>query len=186
MPIKVNGLTSGSVTLAAPDTGSDVTVSLPGVSGELLPLAGGKILQIVRATDTTNRSTTSTSYVDVTGLSVTITPQKSDSAILLLVSANVGVSRVTTTASLIAFAQITDASNNEISGAQAHVSGIQTGSTNVVDDNFLALNMFAYATPATTSPVTYKTRFRTDTSNVQITFRNSQVTAQMYAIEVSA
>ncbi|HEY7824430.1 MAG TPA: hypothetical protein VIG24_16430, partial [Acidimicrobiia bacterium] len=49
-----------------------------------LDLAGGKILQIVRATDSTVRSTTSTSYVDVTGMSVTITPQINTSAILLV------------------------------------------------------------------------------------------------------
>lgn len=29
MPVKINGATSGSVTLAAPDTGSDVTLTLP-------------------------------------------------------------------------------------------------------------------------------------------------------------
>lgn len=29
MPVKINGTTSGSVTLAAPDTGSDVTLTLP-------------------------------------------------------------------------------------------------------------------------------------------------------------
>jgi hypothetical protein len=49
-----------------------------------LDVAGGKILQIVRATDSTNRSTTSTSFADVTGMSVTITPQKSTSSILVL------------------------------------------------------------------------------------------------------
>ncbi len=38
-------------------------------------IAGGKILQVVRATDSTSRSTTSTSFVDVTGMTVTITPQ---------------------------------------------------------------------------------------------------------------
>lgn len=35
MPIKVNGATSGSVTLAAPATGTDVTLTLPGSSVDL-------------------------------------------------------------------------------------------------------------------------------------------------------
>ena len=35
MPVKINGATSGSVTLAAPATGSDVTLTLPGSSGTL-------------------------------------------------------------------------------------------------------------------------------------------------------
>jgi hypothetical protein len=33
MPVKINGATSGSVTLAAPDTGSDVTLTLPAAAG---------------------------------------------------------------------------------------------------------------------------------------------------------
>lgn len=40
MPIKVNGASSGSVTLAAPASGSDVTVTLPGTAGTV-PLVGG-------------------------------------------------------------------------------------------------------------------------------------------------
>jgi hypothetical protein len=33
MPVKINGATNGSVTLAAPDTGSDVTLTLPAAAG---------------------------------------------------------------------------------------------------------------------------------------------------------
>ncbi|HEY7821570.1 MAG TPA: hypothetical protein VIG24_01990, partial [Acidimicrobiia bacterium] len=81
-----------------------------------LDLAGGKILQVVRATDSTQRSTTSSSYVDVTGMSVTITPQKSDSAIIIIASFALvvfgGVDSIT--ASL----QITDNDNNALSGAE--------------------------------------------------------------------
>lgn len=38
MPVKINGATSGSVTLAAPATGSDVTVNLPAAAGTLATL----------------------------------------------------------------------------------------------------------------------------------------------------
>ena len=44
-------------------------------------------LQVVTANKTTAFSTTSTSYVDVTGLSVTITPRSSNSKILVMLSA---------------------------------------------------------------------------------------------------
>jgi hypothetical protein len=175
MPIKVNGLTTGSVTLAAPDTGSDVTVSLPGVSGELLPLAGGKILQIVRATDSTQRSTTSTSFVDA-NLSVTITPQKNDSAILLVYSA----STYTDGAAGYIIIQITDSSNNAVSGAQE--SFIGSGST---ADFTVHSTLIGYATPATTNATTYKVRFRRATGGTAI-LQNAAITGQLYAIEVSA
>jgi hypothetical protein len=111
-------------------------------------LTSGKILQIVRATDGTNRSTTSTSYVDVSGLSVTITPTKSDSAVLLVLAVQLN-SSASTDGSRV---QITDSSNNAINGANEigldknAAFGFQTG--------------IAYATPATTSAVTYKARMR--------------------------
>jgi hypothetical protein len=190
MPIKVNGLTSGSVTLAAPDTGSDVTVSLPGVSGELLPLAGGKIMQIVRATDGTARSTTSTSLVDAS-ISVTITPQKSDSAILIIAlnttrvlfqGAPAGGSRVQR-----GVLSITDASNNAISGAETNRFGLVSVDAQTApafwSNNFL----LAYATPATTSATTYKLRFSVDNASDTLEILNATATTgQMYAIEVSA
>jgi hypothetical protein len=143
--------------------------------GSKLDLAGGKILQIVRATDATNRSTTSTTFVDVTGMSVTITPQKSDSAILLLAS---GIMAGTDDTQYMTF-QITDSSNNPIFGGQEHThrSGVAFP--------VVTLTIIAYATPATTSSVTYKLRFQTDPA-VSLTLLNAVTTGQMYAIEVSA
>ena len=138
-------------------------------------LTSGKILQIVRATDTTQRTTTSTSYVDA-NMSVTITPQKSDSAIIVLLLA---YARNTSTSSQNMNIQITDASNNAISGAEEmNVTG--AGGTTVTP-----ATVIAYATPATTSAVTYKTRFLSG-SGQTVEFRNDLNTGQMYAIEVAA
>ena len=39
MPVKINGATSGSVTLAAPATGSDVTLTLPAAAGTVATTA---------------------------------------------------------------------------------------------------------------------------------------------------
>lgn len=50
--------------------------------------SGGKILQVIEATTTTEVSTTSTSYVD-TALTGTITPSATDSKILVLISLSV-------------------------------------------------------------------------------------------------
>jgi hypothetical protein len=144
--------------------------------GSKLPIAGGKILQIVRATDATDRSTTSTSFVDAS-ISVTITPQKSDSAILLfwafVVNKGAAVEE--------AFLQITDASNNGISGANNSSAG--TGAANF----FIAQQiLIGYATPATTSATTYKGRFRSALGTTLNLFNSSRSNGQLYAIEVSA
>ena len=136
--------------------------------------AGQKILQIVRATDGTDRSTTSTSFVDAS-ISVTITPQKSDSAILLIWAALV----VPGGSDQFVILRITDNSNNAISGAQANGVGTLTGGVS----NFVVTSI-AYATPATTSSVTYKGRYRVTAGSGEI--RNATTTGQLYAIEVSA
>ena len=50
---------------------------------------GGGIIQVKSVTKTDEFSTSSTSLVDVTGLSVTITPTRSDSKILVMATVNV-------------------------------------------------------------------------------------------------
>jgi hypothetical protein len=177
--VKINGTTSGSVSLTAPTSGSDVTLTLPGVTGELLPLAGGKILQIVRATDSTDRTTTSTSFVDVTGMSVTITPQKSDSAVLVL-----GIFGSFNTGTTFALAQfrLTDSSNNALSGAENCDSGLLATTQSAIP-----VTIIGRSTPATTSATTYKLRFKVSSGHgATAQVSGSVLTSQLYAIEVSA
>jgi hypothetical protein len=140
--------------------------------GAKLDLAGGKILQIVRATDATDRSTTSATFVDA-NISVTITPQKNDSAILLIWSLFADTNAIDRQMNV----QITDASNNPISGAQNMIVYGNASRLNV------PTTVIGYATPATTSATTYKGRFQ---SGANVTIRNSFSTGQLYAIEVSA
>jgi hypothetical protein len=144
-----------------------------------LNLAGGKILQIVRATDTSNFNTTSTSLVDVTGMSVTITPQRSTSALIIITTFR--QDQGSGGADGRSVLQITDSSNNQISGAQEHVSGVIAN----MASNF-AICIIAYATPATTSPVTYKLRARTTNASSALNILNASATGQLFAIEVSA
>jgi hypothetical protein len=146
-------------------------------NGSAFEAIGGKILQVVRATDSTERTTTSGTYVDVTGMAVTITPKKSTSAVIVIASFN-GRGPAANGEELQT--QITDSSNNTLSGAQASING--------AGGNTISLNMLTtqigYSTPATTSATTYKLRFRTSAGTSLI--RNNIQTGQMYAIEVSA
>jgi hypothetical protein len=164
--------------------GSDPTGDLGDLLDAKLPIAGGKMLQIVRATDATSRTTTSTTFVDAS-ISVTITPQKSDSAIILIASAGVSSSRAGDTGNY-GYLRISDSSNNAISGAQEVALGLAniTGTGDRV--SFFYVSLFAYATPATTSAVTYKLRFRSEDASTTIQLRNGANTGQLYAIEVSA
>ena len=156
--------------------GSGEISGLDEINNIPLPTTGfGKVLQVVRATDTTDRTTTSVSFVDA-NISVTITPQKSTSSIILIHTA-VGVLQVSGTR--FGDVQITDSSNNAISGAELNQFGFN--STTTVNH---VLTQIAYSSPATLSAVTYKVRFRS--SGTTFLMPNSTNTAQMYAIEVSA
>ena len=146
-------------------------------AAELNNLRGAfRVLQIVRATDTTQRTTTSTSYVDA-NISVTITPTSADSDILLIWAAKCEADGG---ANEIGWLQITDSSNVAISGAEdAHFGN--AGS----DSSYHFQTLVAYDSPATTSATTYKGRFKVF-SGTTVKLRNDNNTGQLYALEISA
>jgi hypothetical protein len=153
--------------------------------GSKLDLAGGKVLQVVRATDSTFRGTTSTSFVDVTGMSVTITPQKSDSAILIfsIFSANVNKA---SGGNIYGTYQLTDASDNALSGAEELNAGTINYTITGTAELFASGFLWGRSTPAVITAVTYKLRQRSVDASTATIVRNDLQTGQMYAIEVSA
>jgi hypothetical protein len=96
MSIVLVGSTSGSVTLQEPAVAGTTVLDLPAVSGTLITTASsgqsipkaalptGSVLQVVSATKTDTFTTSSATAVDVTGLSVNITPTSATSKILVL------------------------------------------------------------------------------------------------------
>jgi len=136
--------------------------------------AVSNVLQIVRATDTTDRTTTSTSFVDAS-LSVTITPKLASSDIILMWTFR---GQSTSSSPLVNY-QITDNSNNGLSGAEAaNIAASYTGTFRS------ALVLVAFDSPATTSATTYKARFSAGSTRTN-TLENSLMTGQLLAIEVA-
>ena len=90
MTVKLVGSTSGSVSLQAPAStsgGAHRVLTLPDVNGTIATTTtAGKILQVVSTTKSDGFSTTSSSFVDITGLSRTITPTAASSKIHIVVS----------------------------------------------------------------------------------------------------
>jgi hypothetical protein len=196
------GGTSGTVTVTnsmataidakgdlVPGTGADTFARLAvGANGTVLTAdsaettglkwaaaaGGGKLLQVVRDTDTSLRSTTSTSFTDVTGVSVTITPTSATSNIMLILAANLQSDGST----LTTFFQITDSSNNAISGAESSEFGFP--------NQIAASTLIAWASPATTSAVTYKMRFKTAGAATTAYVRGDFSTTQLFALEIGA
>ena len=123
------------------------------------PAGGGKVLQVVNATVAGSRTTTSTSFVDITGATATITPTSASSKILVL--ANAPATYVSTTGGtgygFINTVRGSTEINNGMNGK--YVSGGSGGT--LTGDIYTSIMMVTYDSPATTSATTYKLQFKT-------------------------
>ena len=100
MALRLNGSTSGYAAIDAPAVAGSNTLVLPtgnGTNGQFLQTNGSgamswgtvtssKILQVVQTLKTDTFSTASNSFVDITGLTASITPSSSSNKILVTVS----------------------------------------------------------------------------------------------------
>ena len=167
--IALAGATSGSITLTPTAVAGSNTLTLPAAtgtilttasSGQIIPRAAlptGSVLQVVSTTKTDTFSTTSTSYTDVTGLSVTLTPTSSSSKFLIYFFLCAGNQNLFT-------AQIV---RNSTAIAIGDASGSRTqatvGTMSNSDANMQTANSFGHLdSPATASAITYKVQVRTE------------------------
>jgi len=119
-------------------------------------LPTGSVLQVVSTTKTNTFSTATTgSYVDITGLSVSITPTSATSKILIIFHVSVGPSDVLSVQLVRNSTAICigDAGN----GFQAILGGVPSPSNG--DKSFPMAGNFLDS-PATTSSTTYKVQMR--------------------------
>jgi len=93
--IKLKHSGGNGVIIAAPSSNpaSDRTITLPSTAdGTMLTTTNpkaGNIIQVVQTLKEDTFSTTSTSFVDFTGINVSITPSSSSNKILILISVNI-------------------------------------------------------------------------------------------------
>lgn len=174
MPVKINSSGGGAVTLAAPNTGSTYTLTLPAATANLVTtsdsgvitssmlasnaitkpfLPAGCILQVVQTVKTDTWNTSSTSPVDITGMSVSLTPISVSSRILVIVDLKW---------SSYAHADIyllrngTKIYYGDLYGNQTQAL-LHSYASGGADDYGLAYGHATYLdSPATTSTVTYK------------------------------
>ena len=95
MGVKLVSSSGGSVELNPPTTASNSSLTVPAnngtvittaSSGQVIPktaLPAGTVLQVVSVTKTDTFTTSSTTFVDITGLSASITPTSATSKILI-------------------------------------------------------------------------------------------------------
>ena len=115
----------------------------------------GKILQVVQTAKTDTFSTTSTSFTDVTGLSVAITPSSTSSKVLVMVSSNSSTSSGNN-AEMKLVRGSTDIFIGDDDGSHSRASA----QTRVNDNNGCQTLTFSFLdTPNTTSATTYKVQY---------------------------
>ena len=117
-------------------------------AGGLTSASNGRILQVLSATSQTLTSTTSSTYADATGLSVSITPTSSTNKILIIANVCLAVS---TNNSVVGGLRIVRDSTAVYTNNNASNIGIGTPLYYNVATNLVYLD-----SPATTSATTYK------------------------------
>tara|TARA_R100000278_G_scaffold74532_1_gene58275 strand:- start:57 stop:590 length:534 start_codon:yes stop_codon:yes gene_type:complete len=146
-------------------------------AGGLPAGANGGIIQVVQATQTSEVSTTGTSFVD-TGLSGTITPSSNSSKILVMVTQRFFISRSTDQAragfQLLRGSTVILTGPNTASGSEPGGEGFSSGNGPSAIQVAGAYSCSFLDSPSTTSATTYKTQFANNQSSASPTiFINS-------------
>lgn len=173
--IKVNKITTSSgSTLEFGGTGDTVSV---GSGATVTGFGGGKVLQVVQTVKTDTFTTTSGTLVDVTGLSVTITPSSTSSKILVFANVwasasyyvgHIGLFRDSTELGLA------DAASNRPRSLMDFVGDNAMMATH---GQVLCLSAHYLDSPSSTSALTYKIKAarRYDNSTSPTTYINRSV-----------
>ena len=141
---------------------SSITLNGSAVSlGGSATIGGGKIGQVVATTKTSTFTTQSDSFVDVTGLSVNITPSATNSKILVRVSLMGSINSATM------YVRINGGNASSVIGDSAGSNrvrafmglGRQTGSFDI-SESALSLSGELLDSPSTTSQITYAVQVR--------------------------
>lgn len=147
-----NGLTFNDATTQSSTATNASNISSGTLGKARLPT--GSVLQVVSTTKTDTFSTASTSFIDITGFNVSITPTSSSSKILIVgtLTSSAGLQ-----GSISGYAQLVRNSTAVGNGS----GGL--GTNNSADAAFTTSWPFVYLdSPATTSATTYKIQVRGD------------------------
>ena len=172
----IAGNTSGTITLDAPNVAGTTTLTLPTTSGNILTSASsltasqmptGSVLQVLNVYKTDTQSfAPSTTFSDITGLSITITPTSSSSKFLIYFSVTIGGGadathgyvRINRNGTVIGQA---DTASNRTPASGSVINTATAGQTIPTTTMYLD-------SPATSSAITYKLTATANNSGVTI------------------
>ena len=145
--LKISSDTSGIIELQSGGV-TKMTVNSSGVSNS------GKILQVLQTIKKDTFSTTSNSYVPITGLNVSITPSATSSKILVMANVSASGSAVNIPAHVTIRRGTTDILLGDPSGSRTRTAGTHC-SVYGTERQLVPMSMSALDSPNTTSATTY-------------------------------
>jgi hypothetical protein len=167
-------------------TGQVLTVS-GGVPTWATPAGGGKVLQVVQATTSTETTVSTTTYTDTT-LSASITPSATTSKILVIVNQFYETSRDTNANAGVALRIVRGATTVFTPSPGEYQFGYfqAVGSTKIVSNGVAPISYLD--SPATTSSITYKTQGTqfTTANSATVKFQQGSSVSQITLIEIGA
>ena len=177
----------GSVTTAKLGDNAVTTAKIGSGAVTSSKLSSGKILQVVGTQTSTVFSTTSTSYVDVTGYSLSITPSSTSNKILVLLNFRYGNSAsVANSCQLLRNTDVID-----LGGVNNNLGNVFNGHASS-GKGFGQVSFNYFDTPSSTSALTYKLQVLTGTGGtLYINNRNdgnstTNIMGSLTLMEVSA
>ena len=150
------GAGASAITSIAPSTtGNVLTSQADGTWASAAAAGGGKILQVLTASKTDTFSNSTSSFTDVTGLSIAITPANTSNTILIIAQMSVGAgpSTVDNAMWLRLLRDSTDILQGDASGSRTRVTTLMTEASTYSGQG---TGISFVDSPSTTSAVTYK------------------------------
>ena len=142
----------------------------------------GKLLQVVHVNSNTHQTSTSTSFVDLSGISASITPSSSSNKILI--TCNLAISKANDESFLGRVVRdgsaISGAGGVRMSGATSQEEGIWLNVRTTIYD-ISPFTVIYLDSPSTTSAITYKAQGKTSGSSAGFSFnRTGSGSNQLY------
>ena len=170
------------VTKVYGDTGVDKIVDGAVTSSDFAAGVGGKILQVVQTVKTDTFTTTNQGFIDITGLSVTITPSSTSSKILVLCDLKYGIDSAQGAAPrLLRVGAPSPLYVGNTAGSRPGALGQEITATTLQTSGGVYLD-----SPASTSALTYKLQILTTGGTCYVNRTNADRNTSLYDVRTAS
>ena len=186
--IQGNASGTGDFTIAAPNSNTNRTLTLPDEAGTVLTNAtttgfpAGSVLQVVQGITTTETTSSSASSIDTT-LAATITPTSASSKVLIMIAIAEAMKSNGSAGNRIKLELYKNGSNMTISGSAQVMSGNLYTASALQNRGSLAFNYLD--SPSTTSATEYRLYFQNVGAAASVAVQNNSTPSTIILMEIA-